>query len=242
MIDLRGSRFTDIMPENLASQLETQAFAYAVGCQVEKLTEYAERVHIYAVVDAIPEHILDVLAVELRTPAYKQDFSIDVKRALVKGTLPFYARMGTPAACNYIIEAISEGGNIEEWFDYGGEPHHFRVHVTRDHSVVSIEEFEEFIRTIFFVKRLSSWLDEIIVTIHFPPSTLHVGGGMGAQVQIGVPLEPDIYSFQNTLHAGGSLASEMSLPVPEDTTQPSTTTILRTGGVCTIISNLSGED
>ena len=46
MINLRGSRFTDIMPENLASQLETQAFAYALGRQIEKLCAYADGVHI----------------------------------------------------------------------------------------------------------------------------------------------------------------------------------------------------
>ena len=48
MIDLRGSRFTDIMPGNLASQLETQAFAYAVSRQVEKLCINADRARIYA--------------------------------------------------------------------------------------------------------------------------------------------------------------------------------------------------
>ena len=37
MIKLSGSRFTDIMPENLAEQTEIQALAYAVGRQVEKL-------------------------------------------------------------------------------------------------------------------------------------------------------------------------------------------------------------
>ena len=31
MIKLSGSRFTDIMPENLAEQPEIQALAYAVG-------------------------------------------------------------------------------------------------------------------------------------------------------------------------------------------------------------------
>ena len=41
MIKLSGSRFTDIMPENLAEQPEIQALAYAVGRQVEKLLAYA---------------------------------------------------------------------------------------------------------------------------------------------------------------------------------------------------------
>ena len=42
MIKLSGSRFTDIMPENLAEQPEIQALAYAVGRQVEKLLAYAD--------------------------------------------------------------------------------------------------------------------------------------------------------------------------------------------------------
>ena len=42
MIKLSGSRFTDIMPENLAEQPEIQALAYAVGRQVEKLRAYAD--------------------------------------------------------------------------------------------------------------------------------------------------------------------------------------------------------
>ena len=116
MIELQGSRFTDIMPENLASQLETQAFAYALGRQIEKLCAYADGVHIYAAVASIPEKILDVLTVELRTPAYNQKFSIEVKRALIEGTLTFYARMGTPAACNQIIEIIFGSGYIEYEF------------------------------------------------------------------------------------------------------------------------------
>lgn len=57
-----------------------------------------------------------------------------------------------------------------------------------------------------------------------------------------VPVELDAYDFTDTLHTGGCFAERLSLPIPEDAAQPSTTTILRTGGVCTIISSLSGED
>ncbi len=40
---LQDSRFTDIMPENLSGQIETQAFAYALARQVEKLCVFADR-------------------------------------------------------------------------------------------------------------------------------------------------------------------------------------------------------
>lgn len=55
MIKLSGSRFTDIMPENLASQVETQAFAYAVGRQIEKLCAYSDAARTYAAIATMPE-------------------------------------------------------------------------------------------------------------------------------------------------------------------------------------------
>ena len=70
MIKLSGSRFTDIMPDNLASQVETQAFAYAVGRQIEKLCAYSDAARTYAAIATMPEWLLDYMAVELRTPSY----------------------------------------------------------------------------------------------------------------------------------------------------------------------------
>ena len=120
MIKLSGSRFTDIMPENLAEQPEIQALAYAVGRQVEKLLAYADGARTYAAIYAVPEKVLDLLAVELRTPSYDENFSIKVKRTLIAESLLFYAQMGTPAAVNRIIETIFQAGHISEWWEYGG--------------------------------------------------------------------------------------------------------------------------
>ena len=60
MIKLSGSRFTDIMPENLAEQPEIQALAYAVGRQVEKLLAYADGARTEAAIDAGAEKVLDL--------------------------------------------------------------------------------------------------------------------------------------------------------------------------------------
>lgn len=90
MIKLSGSRFTDIMPENLASQAEVQAIAYAVGRQVEKLCAYSDAARTYAAIATMPEWLLDYMAVELRTPSYDENYSIKTKRALIEGSLLFY--------------------------------------------------------------------------------------------------------------------------------------------------------
>ena len=178
MIKLSGSRFTDIMPENLASQAEVQAIAYAVGRQVEKLCAYSDAARTYAAIATMPEWLLDYMAVELRTPSYDENYSIKTKRALIEGSLLFYTQMGTPAAVNRIIETIFETGYIEEWYEYDGDPHHFRAYVG-DGGEVGPGELEEFRRVLASVKRLSSWLDDIITISQMDPAALTITGAMG---------------------------------------------------------------
>lgn len=216
MIKLQDSLFTDITPENLASQLETQAFAYALGRQIGKLCTYAEGVHIYAAVDAMPERILDILAVELRTPAYRDSFSIEVKRALIKGTLTFYARMGTPAACNQIIETIFGSGYIQEWFDYDGNAHHFRAYVGQDGGQIDPGDLEEFRRVLGSVKRLSSWLDEVIAIASFDAEivtfTSYLGTGYMETTLPEIAME---YPHQTVATAAGVFRDVMTTTLPE---------------------------
>lgn len=173
MIKLSGSRFTDIMPENLAEQPENQALAYAVGRQVEKLLAYADGARTYAAIYAVPEKVLDLLAVELRTPSYDENFSIKVKRTLIAESLLFYAQMGTPAAVNRIIETIFQAGHISEWWEYGGKPYHFKAYTTN--PAITSDDVEEFKRVLGTVKRLSAWLDEIVLDLSTPPAEVFVG-------------------------------------------------------------------
>lgn len=186
MIELKNSRFTDILPQNLACQPETQAFAYAVSRQVAKLCACADKARIYAAVDTLPEPVLDILAVELRTPAYDDSFPVGVKRALIEGTLPFYAHAGTPAAVDRILAALFGEGHIEEWFEYGGEPHHFRAYAGGNSGTVSVGSLNGFRQILGSVKRLSSWLDEIITATEMETARISVAPYLGETYEITV--------------------------------------------------------
>ena len=161
MIELKGSRFTQILPYNLAGQTRTQALAYAVGRQVDKLLAMADRMVIWADLDRVPEPLLDYLAAELRTPAYSADYPVETRRTLVRQSLLFYAAMGTPGAVDQLIRAIFSTGQMEEWFEYGGEPHHFRATIGAAGVTIGPAELDAFRRVLSSVKRLSSWLDSI---------------------------------------------------------------------------------
>lgn len=237
MIDLRTGVFTDLLPEHLRGT-EAKALAYAVGRQVERLLALADIVPFYAMLSTAPENVLDHLAVELRAPAYREAFPLETKRALIRDALLAYAKMGTPGVVDRTLTSIFGAGEIKEWFDYGGQPHHFRAVIPVEKSV-ALETLEEFHRVLGSVKRLSSWLDEVITVIAFPSGTLHMGGAPGSIARIGIPAAADTTLFRSSLHTGGVFGAREAFPVPEDPSPPSATTILRMGGVCTIISNLS---
>lgn len=214
MIKLSGSRFTDIMPDNLASQVETQAFAYAVGRQIEKLCAYSDAARTYAAIATMPEWLLDYMAVELRTPSYDENYSLKTKRALIQGSLLFYTQMGTPAAVNRIIETIFETGYIEEWYEYDGDPHHFRSYVG-DGGEVGPGELEEFRRVLSSVKRLSSWLDDIITITAMDPDMVTFTGTMGkGYTSTPLPEAAVDYHLEDMIRAGGTFGTITQTAIP----------------------------
>lgn len=214
MIKLSGSRFTDIMPENLASQVETKAFAYAVGRQIEKLCAYSDAARTYAAIATMPEWLLDYMAVELRTPSYDENYSMKTKRALIQGSLLFYTQMGTPAAVNRIIETIFETGYIEEWYEYDGDPHHFRAYVG-DGGEVGPGELEEFRRVLSSVKRLSSWLDDIITITAMDPDMVTFTGTMGkGYTSTPLPEAAVDYHLEDMIRAGGTFGTITQTAIP----------------------------
>lgn len=214
MIKLSGSRFTDIMPDNLASQVETQAFAYAVGRQIEKLCAYSDAARTYAAIATMPEWLLDYMAVELRTPSYDENYSLKTKRALIQGSLLFYTQMGTPAAVNRIIETIFETGYIEEWYEYDGDPHHFRAYVG-DGGEVGPGELEEFRRVLSSVKRLSSRLDDIITITAMDPDMVTFTGTMGkGYTSTPLPEAAVDYHLEDMIRAGGTFGTITQTAIP----------------------------
>lgn len=156
MISLYDSKITDILPQSLKDLPEVKAISYAVANVNKKILNYAKQIALYAVVDDLSENILDLIAIEFRTQYYDENFDIEVKRNLIKNTLNWYIRLGTPYAVEELVKTIFGEGEVEEWFDYGGEPYRFRVTTNALFDPAGIENFFNMISA---VKNTRSHLD-----------------------------------------------------------------------------------
>lgn len=163
MIKLTDARLTDALPKTLAEQPWVQALAEASRKMRRRVMAYADRTRLFCDIDEASEEALDALAVELQTPLYKNGYPLTVKRQIVKNSMLYYIRSGTRGAVEELLADIYQGAEVEEWFEYGGEPNYFRVAIDISRTTVPVAEMTpaELEGWLYSVKRASSALESL---------------------------------------------------------------------------------
>lgn len=114
-------------------------------------------------IDDLEDAVLDEMAYELNIPWYDSTAPIITKREIIKKSDLVYSKLGTKYAIEQIISAYFGTGILQEWFDYGGEPFHFKV--LSDNPALVNENYELFLRLLNLAKRKSAHLDAIIISL-----------------------------------------------------------------------------
>lgn len=151
-----------LLPAFMQKDKEACALADALGKVVKQVLPDLKKLRTWDQIDQMTDAELDALADELHILWYRKYYPIETKKQLIKDSDKAYMTLGTPAACEMVMSAIYDGTVLREWFEYGGEPHHFRIEC-EDVKIFESEVFEEFVRTLSLVKRKSQWLEHITV-------------------------------------------------------------------------------
>lgn len=108
----------------------------------------------------MPEWRLDEYAWEMGAVWYDSTASVDEKREQAHMLDEVYRKIGTKKA---LLDAVSSlfgsGSIVDEWFDYGGEPYHYKIRVTNDEATTSRRE--ECVRLINIVTGVRCVLDSL---------------------------------------------------------------------------------
>lgn len=113
---------------------------------------------LYPRIDELESELVDALAIALHVDYYDASLPIDKRRALVKNSTRWHMRKGTKGVVQEMVATVWDGCNVEEWFEYGGEPYYFRVvNITAAH--VDEDVIRKVLRAIYATKNERSWLD-----------------------------------------------------------------------------------
>lgn len=162
MINIQTVRLIDLVPPNLRSDPKVAAAAEALDSQLQAVSQAIPRAAILHNIDTLPEAWVDELAWQWRAPFYDPSLDIDQKRELVKKALGWHRRKGTPSAVEELVSVVFGSGEVQEWFEYGGEPGYFKVRTSDPTATTS--RAEEFLVAINSVKNARSWLETIEIT------------------------------------------------------------------------------
>ena len=112
MTDLYNGQITDLLNNAYRYDPEVIAFSYAILQEKQRIMQELAQTRTMSVIDDLPENILDVLAVELRTPYYVDSLSIEAKREIIKKSFLWAARAGTVSAVEELIQAVFGEGEV----------------------------------------------------------------------------------------------------------------------------------
>lgn len=119
--------FMQNLPEPLLEDKHMRQLAEVVArCMLEAF-KGNKKPQIYSNLDCQDEGVLDILADDLKIDWYDYDASLKEKQRTVKDNWYVHKRMGTKAAVERALSDVWPDSKVEEWFEYGGQPYHFRV-------------------------------------------------------------------------------------------------------------------
>lgn len=160
---LSNIEFLRLIPQFMRNDDAVRGLAAAIDSIVPKLSESIGKLSTWDRIDELGGAELDELAWELNIPWYDASASLDIKRDVIKNSDKVYAHLGTKWAVENVIHSYFGDGKIEEWFQYDGEPGHFRV--LSSNPSLNNERLTEFLNLLDKVKRASAKLDGISITL-----------------------------------------------------------------------------
>ena len=161
MKDIYTISLLDLLPPSLKRDPNVEALAKALDPELQDVSAAIVECILLARIDDLTEDVIDLLAWQLHVDLYDPGLSIGKKRSLVHSSILLHRQKGTPAAVETAARIVFGRSWIEEWFEYGGDPYHFRVHVEAREQGASEADLALLDQLVTAYKNTRSWLEVV---------------------------------------------------------------------------------
>lgn len=187
----------------MQKDLTTQGFCAGLQGKLREAAFDTYKLLMYSNLDSLQDtdfghSLVDELAWQFHVDYYDKSADIQTKKNLVKQSIRIHRTKGTPqAVLDLLSTAFPADTILLEWFDYGGEPYHFKI-IT---SGFDGYDKEKFLQALNSVKNARSYLDneqiDIYKTvIHYALNNIKVNAEYNyIPSQIVAPSEPLVLAF-----------------------------------------------
>lgn len=162
MVDLNNVDLLALQSHYMQGDVTTQALSAALNPLFQELGSLVDLVIIYPRIGELSGAVLDELAWGLHVDGYDALADDDEKRRLILNSFLIHKYKGTAFAVRKIVESVfGSAGTIEEWFQYSGNPYHFRMDIFCESRGVTVADQLRAMQLVEAGKNLRSVLDGI---------------------------------------------------------------------------------
>ncbi len=158
---LTAENMLHTLPAILQNDETMQALASAIAEQLELQAENVRKIAIFSEIDTMPETLLDILAHDFKVDWWNGDYTLTEKREVLANNWRVHRTLGTKYAVETAISAIYPDTQVAEWFEYDGEPFHFKLLINISFEGIDAEKHQRVLARVAYYKNLRSVLDEV---------------------------------------------------------------------------------
>lgn len=211
MVDIAQIKMIDLVPSSIKDDPAIQAAAAVLDTELRKVTAAIPTTLLLPRLDELAEDIVDSLAWQFHVDFYEPGISLSQKRKLVKNAIEAHRRKGTPHAVEEVVTAILDDAVVQEWFEYGGIPYHFRV--IKINGQVTAEMYPKLKKAIDIVKNTRSWLEGVSLYREMD-GTVYIGGACSSLKTVTIlPAAFRAPHISGTTYQGGTVYNRKGVEI-----------------------------
>lgn len=149
------------LPDILRNDDSMNALASSISNVLANRVSEINSILVYARIDELPGDLLDILAYDFKVDWWDANYTLAEKRATLKESWKVHRMLGTKAAVETAISAIYPDTQVKEWFEYAGDPYHFKLLIDATYENVDPQKHARVLSKVEFYKNLRSVLDEV---------------------------------------------------------------------------------
>lgn len=173
MTNLRDLKLQQVIPPNLTQDEKVRHLAQSLDEIMRDVHVWADKLNYKLNLDDLPTEIIDHMLWEKHITWGEGLLLIEnhqQKVELLKAAIELHRKKGTPYAIERVFSVLGLNAKLQEWFEYGSDPYHFKVIVHVTERGISQELLKNLETLISFYKNVRSVLEviDIILRIRCP--------------------------------------------------------------------------
>ncbi len=173
--NLQKATINELLPSSVKDDEVISNLSKALSSELQNITNNINQILFYPNIKQLPETIIDLLAEQFQVNFYDiLGLDLEVKRELVQNSMLWNKKKGTKAVMQQMISTLYNSNcTIKEWFEYDGEPYHFKLFI--DNVSFKKEDLDNITYIINELKNVRSHLESIAINM-IVKSNLYCGG------------------------------------------------------------------